>query len=87
MAIKEAISKVLGKASLAKKIRTLFREQDIMITSVLMAIGMATGVLVEVLLPSEGAVTQGKDGGDGTPEDVKEWLRNKLKVWHQFWGS
>ena len=51
-----------------------------MIASILTAIGMAIGVLVEALLP----------GGDGTaasggppPEDekgLKEWLRNKLKA-------
>ena len=43
-------SKVLDKdTSLAKKIRTLFREQGITIASILMAIGMAIGVLVEAL--------------------------------------
>ena len=39
----------------------LFREQGITITSILMAIGMAIGVLVEALLPSSGTMTaQGK---------------------------
>ena len=47
MIAKEMIDK---DNSLAKKIRTLFREQGIMITSVLTAVGMATGVLVEALL-------------------------------------
>ena len=57
MGIKEMIAKVLDKGtSLAKKIRTLFREQGIMITSILMAIGMAVGVLVEALHPSGGGV-------------------------------
>ena len=50
-----------------------------MIASLLMAIGMAIGVLIEALLP----------GGGGTmtfpppPKDekgAKEWLRNKLKA-------
>ena len=46
-----------------------------------MAIGMASSVLVEVLLLSGGgAMIQGKDGGNGKPENVKEWLRNKLKA-------
>ena len=80
MEIKETISKVLDKGtSLAKKIRALFREQGITIASILMAIGMVISVLVEVLLPSGDAMTQGKGGGDGKPENVKEWLRNKLK--------
>ena len=25
-------------------------------------------------------MTQGKAGGDGKPENMKEWLRNKLKA-------
>ena len=49
---KETIAKVLDKdTSLGEKIRTLFREQGITITSILTAIGMAIGVLVEALLP------------------------------------
>ena len=49
---KETIAKVLDKdTSLAEKIRTLFREQGIMIASILTAIGMAIEVLVEALLP------------------------------------
>ena len=52
---KEMIAKVLDKdTSLGEKIRTLFREQGITIASILMAIGMAIGVLVEVLLPGGG---------------------------------
>ena len=74
---KETIAKVLDKdTSFAEKIRTLFREQDIMITSILTAIGMAIGVLVEALLP----------GGEASPpppkheKGAKELLRNKLKA-------
>ena len=52
---KETIAKVLDKdTSLAEKIRTLFREQGITIASILTAIGMAIGVLVEALLPGSG---------------------------------
>ena len=40
--------------SLATKIRTLFREQGITIASILTAMGMAIGVLFEVLLPGGG---------------------------------
>ena len=44
---KETITKVLDKdASLAEKIRTLFREQGIMIGSILTAIRMAISVLI-----------------------------------------
>ena len=53
---KETIAKVLDKdTSLGEKIRTLFREQGITIASILLAIGMAIGVLVEALLPGGGA--------------------------------
>ena len=49
--IKETIAKVFDKdTSLGEKIRTLFREQGITIASILTAIGMAIGVLVEALL-------------------------------------
>ena len=75
---KETIAKVLDKGtSLATKIRMLFREQGITIASILMAIGMAIGGLVEALLPGGGGVV----GGLPPPKDekgVKEWLRNKL---------
>ena len=74
---KETIAKVLDKdTSLAEKMRTLFREQGIMIASILMAIGMAIGVLVEALLPG------GTAASPPPPKDekgAKEWLRNKLK--------
>ena len=67
--------------SLAEKIRTLFREQGITIASILTAIGMAIGVLVEALLPGGGGATA--SGGEPPPKDekgLKEWIRNKLKV-------
>ena len=49
---RETIAKVLDKdTSLGEKIQTLFREQGIMIASILTAIGMAIGVLVQALLP------------------------------------
>ena len=55
---KETIAKVLdSNTSLAEKIRTLFRGQGITIASILMAIRMAIGVLVEALLPGGGVAT------------------------------
>ena len=55
MSFKETIAKVLDKNTLlGEKIRTLFGEQGIMIASILTAIGMAIGVLVEALLPGGG---------------------------------
>ena len=69
--------------SLGEKIRTLFREQGITIASILMAIGMAIGVLVEALLPGGGAATASGGGGEPPPTDekgLKGWIRNKLKA-------
>ena len=83
MSFHETISKVLDKdTSLAEKIRTLFREQGITIASILMAIGMAIGVLVEALLPGGGGATA-SGSGEPPPKDeagLKEWVRNKLKT-------
>ena len=84
MSFKEMIGKVLDKdTSLGEKIRTLFREQGITIASILMAIGMAIGVLVEALLPGSGGATTSGGGGEPPPKDekgLKKWIRNKLKA-------
>ena len=80
---KETIAKVLDKdTSLGEKIRTLFREQGIMIASILTVIGIAIGVLVEALLP-DGRGAGATSGGEPPPKDdagLKEWIRNKLKA-------
>ena len=80
---KETIVKVLDKGtSLAEKIRTLFREQGIIMASILTAIRMAIGVLVEALLPGGRGGAMASGSGD-TPEDesgLKEWIRSKLKA-------
>ena len=83
--LKETIAKVLDKdTSLAEKIRTLFREQGIMIASILTAIGMAIGVLVEALLPGGGGGGGGVVTSSGEPPkdeaSLAEWIRNKLKA-------
>ena len=86
---KETIAKALDKdTSLAEKIRTLFREQGITIASILTAIGMAIGVLVEALFPGGAAVASG--GGEPPPEDekgLKEWVRSKLKALASLLGK
>ena len=65
---KEMIAKVLDKdTSLAEKIQTLFREQGITIASVLTAIRMAIGVLVEALPGGGGTAV----GGEPPPKDEK----------------
>ena len=86
---KETIAKVLDKdTSLAEKIRTLFREQGITIASILTAIGMVIGVLVEALLPGGAAAASGD--GEPPPKDekgLKEWVRSKLKALASLLGK
>ena len=68
-----------SNTSLDEKIRTLFREQGITIASILTAIGMAIGVLVEALLPGGGGTaTSGEPPKDEA--SLKEWIRSKLKA-------
>ena len=60
---RETIAKVLDKdTSLGEKIRTLFREQEIMIASILTAIMMAIRVLIEALLPGGGGAATASGG-------------------------
>ena len=76
---RETIAKVLdSNTSSGEKIRTLFREQGIMIASILMAVGIAIGVLIEALLPGGGGAAA--LCGESPPKDAKEWIRNKLKA-------
>ena len=83
MSFKEMIAEVLDKdTSLGEKIRTLFKEQGITIASILTAIAMAIGVLIEALLPG-GRGAAATSGGEPPPKDekgLKEWVRNKLKA-------
>ena len=87
---KETIVKVLDKdTSSGEKIRTLFREQGITIASILRAIGMAIGVLVEALLPGSAAIAS-RGGGEPPPKDdkgLKQWLRSKLKALASLLGK
>ena len=87
---RETIAKVLDKdTSLGKKIRTLFREQGITITSILTAIGMAIGVLIEALLPG-GGVLQYQEVCESPPKDkagLKEWISSKCKALTSLLGK
>ena len=82
---KETIAKVLDKdTSLGEKIRTLFREQGITIASILTAVRMAIGVLVEALLPG-GAISGGPPPKD--EKGLKEWVRSKFKALASLLGK
>ena len=91
--IKESITKFFNKetGSLGERIRTLFKEQGITIVSILTAVGMTIGVLIEALLggPSASASTPGgtpADGGD-KKGGAREWIKNKLKALSQLLGK
>ena len=62
--IRESVIKFLDKemGTLGERIRTLFKEQGITIVSILTAIGMTLGVIIEALLggPSASTPTSGK---------------------------
>ena len=89
--IRESIMKFLDKetGTLGERIRTLFKEQGIAIVSILTALGMTLGVLIEALLggPSmstptlQSTTTSDKKGG------AREWIINKLKALSQLLGK
>ena len=74
--------------SLGEKIRTLFREQGITIASILTAIGMAIGVLVEALLPGSGGAAAASGGPPPKDEKgLKAWVRSKRKALASLLGK
>ena len=89
--IRESIIKFLDKetGTLGERIRTLFKEQGITIVSILLALGMTLGVLIEALLggPStststlQSTTTRDKKGG------AREWIKNKLNALLQLPGK
>ena len=93
--IRGSITKFLDKemGTLGERIRTLFKEQGITIVSILTAIGMAIGVLIEALLggPSASAPTsQSTTTSDKQPKlkgGAREWIKNKLKALSQLLGK
>ena len=83
--IKESITKFSDKetGTLGERIRALFKEQGLTIVSILTAVGMAMGVLIEALLgnPTVSTTTSGStSGGDGKGRRAREWIKNKLKA-------
>ena len=89
--IRESIMKFLDKetGTLGERIRTLFKEQEITIVSILTAVGMAIGVLIEALLggPSASAPKSGGTSGGDTKGGAREWIKNKLKPLSQLLGK
>ena len=89
--IRESIMKFLDKETetLGERIRTLFKEQGITIVSILTAVGMAIGVLIEALLGGPGASTpkSGSTSGGDKKGGAREWIKNKLKALSQLLGK
>ena len=89
--IKESITKFLDKetGTLGERIRTLFKEQGITIVSILTAVGMTIGVLIEALLggPSASAPKSGGTSGGDKKGGAREWIKNKLKALSQLLGK
>ena len=89
--IRESITKFLDKktGTLGERIRTLFKEQGIMIMSTLTALGMAIGALIELLLggPTVSTTTSGNTSGFDRKGRAREWIKNKLKALSQLLGK
>ena len=91
--IKESITKFLDKetGTLGQRIRTLFKEQGITIVSILTAVGMTIGVLIEALLggPTVSTTTSGSSPADGGDKKggAREWIKNKLKALSSLLGK
>ena len=89
--IKESIMKFLDKetGTLGERIRALFKEQGITLVSILTAVGMVIGVLIEAFLggpsastpTSQSTTTSDKKGG------AREWIKNKLKALSSLLGK
>ena len=89
--IRESIMKFLDKetGTLGERIRTLFKEQGVTIVSILTAVGMATGVLIEALLGGSSAstaISQSTTTSD-KKSGAREWIKNKLKALSQLLGK
>ena len=91
--IRESVMKFLDKetGTLGERIRTLFKEQGITIVSILTALGITIGVLVEALLggPTVSTTTSGSSAANGGDKKggAREWIKNKLKALSSLLGK
>ena len=88
--IRESIMKFLDKetGTLGGRIRTLFKEQGITIISILTALEMTLGVLIEALLggPTVSATTSQSTTTSDKKSGAREWIKNKLKALSRLLG-
>ena len=77
--IRESIMKFLDKetGTLGERIRTLFKEQGITIVSILTAVCMAIGVLIEALLggPSTSTPTPQSTTASDKKGGARKWIK------------
>ena len=89
--IRGSITKFLDKetGTLGERIRTLFKEQGITIVSILTAVGMTIGVLIEALLggPSASTPTSQSTTTSDKKDGAREWIKNKLKALSSLLGK
>ena len=66
--------------TLGERIRTLFKEQGIMIVSILTAVGMTIGVLIEALLGgcSTSTPTSGGTSGGDKKDGTRKWKKKQI---------
>ena len=74
--------------TLGERIRTLFKKQGITIVSILTALEMTLGVLIEALLggPSTTTTTSESTTTSDKKGRAKEWIKHKLKSLLQLLG-
>ena len=75
--------------TLGERIRTLFKEQGITIVSILTALGMTLGVLIEALLggPSTSTPTPQSTTTSDEKGGAREWIKNKFKALSSLIGK
>ena len=87
--VRESITKLSDEetGTLGERIRTLFKEQGIIIVRILTAVGMAVGVFIESLLggPTVSTITSGNSsGGDSKGGGPSEWIKTNRRLFHSF---
>ena len=75
--------------TLGERISTLFKKQGITIVSILTAVGMAIGVLIEALLgsPTVSTTTSQSTTTSDKKGRAREWIGNKLKALSPLLGK
>ena len=89
--IRESIMKFLDKetGTLGERMRTLFKEQGLMIVSILIAVGMAISVLIGASLgsPTVSTTTSQSTTTSGKKSGASKWIKNKLEALLQLLGK